>query len=489
VTVSSVSSRAGKATTAPTFRAGGRIPSAAGSPADGGSAATPGRSDALPWPVTLFLVSLTIPWIVPLGPLNMPTYRFVLLLTLPSSFLAWTGGKAGPIRTEDIAFMLFCAWAAISLFIAHGGAAIETAGTTFIDTMGAYMLARCFVRNAEQFRRAVLLAVKLIVILLPFAIYEWITGNKPLLDIFGVIFPTVDVTKMTPRMGFWRVQGPFSHSILYGGFCGSFLALTAAVVRPGLMRGLTVGAVGLAAVLSMSSAPMAGVVVQSALMTWNKVLGSIEARWKLLWALVFACYLVIEFGSNQTPVNFYISYFTFDPQSGWYRTQIWEWGSLSVANHPLFGIGLGDWVRPSFMAGDSVDNFWLLTAMRFGLPAFLLFAAACLAIWLPLARKNKLPGEILPYRTAYLICMTSVALVGTTVHYWGSSYVSIMFLIGIGVWMLDVPAAVGEPRPSASDPSGGTQSRRPARRTANIRGRPLVRSPGETAGPFSRIDS
>ena len=67
---------------------------------------------------------------------------------------------------------------------------------------------------------------------------------------------------------------------------------------------------------------------------------------EVLWCLGFLAYLVIKFGSNQTPVQFYISRFTFNAQTGWYRLAIWEYGSASVLNHPLFGIGFADWTRP-----------------------------------------------------------------------------------------------------------------------------------------------
>lgn len=401
----------------------------------------------LPWPVTLFLVGLVIPWVIPIGPLNVSVYRLVLMATLLPSLVMWASGKAGRIRAPDICLFLYCGWAAFTLAKAHGAASvIEPAGIFFVETMGAYLLARCYIRDSEDFEHVIALVAKLVVLLLPFAVYEWLTGSKPILSIFSAVFPTVEVTMMTPRAGFWRVQGPFAHSILFGVFCGSVFALTHLVAGRGrhpVSRGLLTALVAVTAFLSMSSAPIAGLVIQGALMSWNRLLRFYANRWKLLFALMLAVYLVIEFGSNQTPINFYISHFTFDHHTGWFRIWIWQYGSASVLNHPLFGIGLGDWVRPKWMAPDSVDNFWLLTAMRHGLPALVLMMGAYLWIMLAVGFKAKLDERLENHRLAYLLCMAAFLFVGSTVYLLGAVYAWFFFLLGSGVWLLDVKTADG----------------------------------------------
>ena len=39
---------------------------------------------------------------------------------------------------------------------------------------------------------------------------------------------------------------------------------------------------------------------------------------------------------------------------------------------------------------------------------------------------------------AYLIVMMSFFVVGWTVHFWGMAYIWFLFLLGSGVWLLDV---------------------------------------------------
>lgn len=399
------------------------------------------KQERLVWPLKLFLIGLMVPWAIPIGPLALSVYRIVLLIAVIPCLLAWLRGRAGPKRLADFGFLLFCSWAAIAFFVVQGvEESIEPAGILFIETMGAYMLARVCIRTPQDFSRMVLFVAKAIVCMMPFAIYEWLTGTNLILLMFGTVYKTETIVVMPPRMGLWRVQGPFSHTILFGTFCGSMLALAGMATIGRLSpkaRAILAGLVGFTALLSMSSAPIGGLLFQLILLMWNKALGGFAGRWKLLWAIVFAGYLLIEFGSNQTPVQFYISHFTFEQQTGWYRIWIFDYGSASVANHPLFGIGLGDWERPVWMPESSVDNFWLLMAMRHGLPAFLLMTLSWLHIWFSVAKHKSLDPTVDACRIAYLICMATFVFVGSTVHFWGAVYAWFFFLGGSGVWILD----------------------------------------------------
>src|SRR5262249_41143458 len=150
--------------------------------------------------------------------------------------------------------------------------------------------------------------------------------------------------------------------------------------------------------------PIAAVAVQAALIMWGALFRKSRYGWRFLWCLFLASYLAIALASNQTPIQFYISHFTFDPQTGWYRQLIWEFGSASVLNHPLFGIGFSDWVRSSWMT-TSVDMFWLLNTMRFGIPGGLLLVSSFFAVFLGVSFRKGLDERLVLYRTAYLITM------------------------------------------------------------------------------------
>jgi hypothetical protein len=89
-------------------------------------------------PVKLFLVGLILPWIIPLGSLNLSAYRIVLLVAFVPCSVLWMQGRAGRIRLPDLGLMLFNLWAAVGLAVVHGvGPAIQLGGMLFIEGMGS----------------------------------------------------------------------------------------------------------------------------------------------------------------------------------------------------------------------------------------------------------------------------------------------------------------------------------------------------------------
>jgi O-antigen ligase len=316
--------------------------------------------------------------------------------------------------------------------------------------MGAYLLARCFIRDAADFRGMVLVATTVVLVLSPFAIYEWLTGGKPILQALSAVFPTVEPTMME-RSGFWRVQGPFSHSIEFGLFCTSIVAMTHLAWghnRSLFSRWLLTASVAGTAILSMSSAPISCLVFQVMLIGYNSLLCRYRSRWTILWSIAILGFLAVQLGSNQGAVKFFISHFTFDPQTGWWRLAIWDFGSDSVLNHPLLGIGLTDWQRPRWMASASVDNFWLVTAMRYGIPSLVFLFGSCIWITLAIARAKSADRTVEICRLAYLVCMATFLFVGATIHFSHAIYAWFMFVLGSGAWLADTkrPEVARAPR-------------------------------------------
>ncbi|HEU0221891.1 MAG TPA: hypothetical protein VFR34_06730, partial [Paracoccaceae bacterium] len=209
----------------------------------------------LPRIVLLFLIALVIPVILKLGPLTLSVYRLLLLLALLPCLMIWLSGRAGRIRTADIALLVLCFWSALSIVIVHGaGAAIEPSGILFIETMGAYLVARCFIRDAESFRLMVVTLFRIVAIMLPFALYESVTGHNIMRAVFAAFFPVGYDIWMEPRWGLDRVQGPFEHPILFGVFCGALFGLVHYVLGFGqsTFRRLNRAAIiGLATLLSL----------------------------------------------------------------------------------------------------------------------------------------------------------------------------------------------------------------------------------------------
>ena len=151
----------------------------------------------------------------------------------------------------------------------------------------------------------------------------------------------------------------------------------------------------------------------------------------------------------------------------------------NVMGSPIFGIGLNDWARPSWMHSGSFDNFWLLQAMRYGIPSFVFLALAIAASIWSITRAQGLSFGQKQCRTAYMVALTGLLFTLATVHVWGSTSVFFMFYIGAGVWI----AQAGETAAAEEEPEPG-----PRRGTARPRSAPRARGAaaapeGETPAP------
>ncbi|WIY54207.1 O-antigen ligase domain-containing protein [Devosia sp. YIM 151766] len=408
-----------------------------------GSEKAAGESNRWPaWPIVLLVVALVVPWQVTVGPIDLSMHRIALIVLAVPCLASWGSGKAGPIRVPDLLLIFYCMWCSIALIAVHGANAVGSGGVLFAETFISYLVGRCYVRSAADFRASVRVLFLVVSAMLPFAIVETVTGNKAMLDLFATVLPTVAPTVTELRLGFMRVQGPFDHPILFGVFCGGIVAITHGVLgrdtsfaRRWVMT-LIVVATGM---MSWSSGPLLSIGLQIALLAWSFIFRNIAARWRILWAIAFFAYLVLEVASNQ-PVPQLLTRFAFDPWTAYYRLLIWNYGWDSISLHPLFGTGFGEWVRPAWMP-PSIDMFWIVPAIRHGLPAFISLLTAVVWLLVSIGLSSTDDRKTADYKTAYLISITSFIVAGFSVHFWNSTYVLFLFLLGSGMWMLDAETA------------------------------------------------
>jgi hypothetical protein len=398
------------------------------------------RGKKISWPVFLFLLSLAVPWVIYVGPLRMSLYRFVLIVMILPCLSMWVVGKAGRKRIADIALMLFWIWCALSFIMNNGLAAtVAPSGMAFIETLGAYLLARCYIRDAEDFYNTIQLLFWIVLFLLPFAIIECLTGHNILRALFDVVFPSRPDAPLV-RGALTRVQSVFDQPILFGVFTGSIVALVYLVLgyqKSFFQRVVRTGIVAGTSLLSLSSGPLASIVCQLFLLLWNGLLATIKFRWIILIGLSVLLYSAIELAANRSALEIIVSFILFDPASYWFRRLIFQYAWASALNHPLYGVGLNEWERPETML-LSIDNFWLIQAVTHGLPAAFLLLLNFFSIALATAFKKGLSAKLIEYRTGFLITMSAFFLVGWTVSFWDHAYVLYLFLIGSGVWIMDV---------------------------------------------------
>ena len=394
-------------------------------------------------PVAFFFFGMLLPTAVSLnlGGLRLSVYRIVLILMFVPMLVMLLSGRAGRMTVFDALVAAHCAWALMAL-IKWGGLAqgIESGGIYIVEFAGAYLLGRIFIRSCEDFAAMARAYVALVVGMLVFTIPEALTSVHILHDTISAVFGGPPAPFIEQRMGLERTFGPFDHPILYGVFSASAFSLAYFVVaerRLLNMGGMAqVAGVGVATFMSASGGPYVVLMMQGFVAAWQRVLGRVHGRWAALFALFAATYVAIDLFSTRTPFHVFVNYFTFSKQSAYNRILIFEYGTAEVARHPLFGIGLGDWERPAWMS-DSMDNFWLVVAVRYGLPALAFLVALLLGLVWTAGRRKDLPEDWRRARHAWAFTLFGISVAAATVHLWNALFVLFVFLIGAGAWLAD----------------------------------------------------
>ena len=308
------------------------------------------------------------------------------------------------------------------------------------------------VRSAEDYRWFFQAYFVMLLILLPFAFFEMMTGRPLLSELFSMI---TRVTPRTPevRNSVFRAGVSYPHPIHWGLVASLMFAQAWLIWRDDTKaRNLRAGVAMACTVTAMSSAPLLGLATQIGLIIWGRVTGN---RWMLLVTMFATVFFALELLSNRGPVILFIETMTLDSETAWWRVYIWQYGSLSVMNHPVFGIGLEDWERPEWLAG-TVDNFWLLTAMRYGLPAIIfLVLGLAWTVW-KIARMRDLSTADKKAREGYLIGFVALCFALSTVHAWGAPSVLVTFYFGMGAFLFTggARAAQESDAKGPADPAG-----------------------------------
>lgn len=397
----------------------------------------------LHWVVGLFVGMLILPPEAgfSVGTVFLSPQRLVLLTALLPSIGMLLAGRGGAIRFCDHLIVMHALWALITFIVNHGvEQGMKSGGIYSVEILGPYLLARIFVRDLQSFRSLVSVLTGVVISMALFTVPEALTGKHVLRDLFRALLGDAPLeVEREPRLGLTRAYGTFQHPILYGVFCSSALALSWYVLLGGspARRAWRSGAIIIATFMSVSSGALLAIVVQIMAATWDLTTSQLRSRWITLCVALSASYAVVEVLSNRDASTVFISYLTLNPATGYTRQVIWDYGSAEVWRNPVFGLGFHDWHRPEWMHSSSVDNFWLLTTMRHGLPGFLTLAGGLAYIIIRVARAKIVNRQLQACRAGWLICMVALSTAAATVHFWGSALTFYCFLLGSSMWLLD----------------------------------------------------
>ena len=399
-------------------------------------------------PIKLYFVAIALPVYFQAGPLLMSGVRALLIVLIIPICINLLAGKYGRILLTDILFFLFSVWIIITLSINSPASALSFGGSVAVEFFGGYLLARAYIRSAQDMAAMCRILFYVVLFTIPFALYEGQTGRAFIPELIRKLPGLNSVEDFYNelagrRLGLERAQVIFAHPIHYGLFCSTAFSLTVVGLQnlfTKLQRCVAGALICFAAFLSLSSGAILPLFLQSGFILWSVGLWSVKSKWFILLGLITLCYVTIDLLSNRTPIDVFMTYATFSPGNAYWRKSIFEWGMKNVWANPFVGIGLNNWFRPWWMFVDSVDNFWLLSAMRYGIIGFAMLAIGFfLPIWNIAWRKIDEKSPAWPFRRAWIITFIGLTLTLSTVDVWATMFAHVAFLFGAGMWFLTTP--------------------------------------------------
>ena len=407
-------------------------------------------------PVLLYLLAFILPIGFQLGTLNMTTLRVFLIVMIIPVMIKLLAGKYGKVIITDILFTLHVFWMAVALWVNSPDQAVLQVGSVGMEFLGGYFIGRAYIRTPAAFAALCRAVILLVLCTIPLALHETLTGRPLIIEILRKLpgITSFGIVNADKRMGLERVQAVFAHPIHYGLFCSVAFSLSLVALKgtvSDMRRFVMSFAIATAGFLALSSGALTALAMQFGLIAWATMFKGFKGRWWLLVALFALGYITIDLLSNRSPLKVFMTYATFSAHNAYWRSIIFDWGLANVigsaekgiGGSPFFGIGMNEWIRPSYMNSGSMDNFWLVMAVRFGLPGFLLLALGYAVIIFRIMRRNFEGDERLTLlRRAWVFTFLGLTFTLCTVHVWTNIYSFVFFMFGAGVWLITaVPGA------------------------------------------------
>ena len=395
-----------------------------------------------PTPIIFLLLCFLCPTEFSLfvGEIRLPPHRIALLALIPFAVFRILTRSDTRLRVFDGVILAFGAWLLlVYTYHGHGLNGFIYGGSLALETTASYLIARAWVRDAETLRQTLKVALAVVVLAALIALPETLFGRNFTHDLLAKLTGYHHPTSVHTRLGLTRAYGTFDHPIHYGTFCAALLAMFWYAERRTFNRVKRSAIVSGAAFLGLSSAPILCLLVQGGLIAWERLTRGISARAWLTLAAICGGYFVVALLATRSPVAILATGLTLDSSTGFYRLIIWEHGFNTVMAHPILGIGLADWARPSWMASDTIDSFWLLTAMRSGIPSVLLLVTGLMLLVSAINKRGvrNRSAFVRGLSRGWLFSLIALCFIATTVHFWNVSLTFFFFFIGLAGALAD----------------------------------------------------
>lgn len=383
--------------------------------------------------IPLILIAVALPGAQRIAVLTLD-FTFIRIVILATLILAALRGHTRGLQlgTPDLLISLWVCWGVIAGGILSGGFSGVIAGIGgAIDTLGAYLIGRTYIRSLADLRRLIVWLSIIAIPMLAFFLVEQFTGR----NLFGFFGGVPEETII--RNGRMRAQGPFSHPIMAGVFWASLLPCIGAlwIARAGSRPALVISilCMGLIVVNTASSTPIMAVLFG----IFGMALFPLRRYLRLLVTGVFVAMLGLHM-VMEMPIWHLISRIDLSNGStGWHRYNLIqqsinhfnEWWAFGTKATGHWGWGLQD-----------ITNQYILEGVSGGLLQMLLFVALLTCIFLRIGRKLRQTRS----RAAYWLLWA----VGVTLFVHCMSFLAVSYfgqLVCLFYLFLGSTVAVSEP--------------------------------------------
>jgi|GEM_PF-616376 len=408
---------------------------------------------------------------VTISGLSFYVYR-VLLYALAPIILRRAYLNLHRFNWWDLAILASALMLPVSIWVNNSFAeALESGMSVTIDLALTYLLARSTIRTTRDFQAFLIMMAPGLALAGLTLMVESLSREFIVRPVMASIFGSSEIVgvKYYYRLGLLRAYGPFSHPILAGLHLGVFLSMFWFAVKNPTYRflGLAAGAMGF---FTLSSGALIAIGISAGLIAYHRVQQLVVGlNWKHFFILAIVGLIILQFGSQNGAVSVVSRYLTFDSATASYRIGIWDYGTISVQNHPLFGVGLNEWERAQWMmVHDTIDAHFLWMAVRFGLPASLLLFVSSIAIMFKLGQRvSELPLSVeRETRVGIIIALFAIVLMMFTVTLFGSTQIIFYITLGGAASLASANIVVRRASVERTEPA------EPAPQTASFSGKP-----------------
>lgn len=389
---------------------------------------------------------------------NIYPPRLVELLALPWLIQVFARGLF-PYRFVDLAMIAAASWMVFSFGVFYGsGDGLRRGIPLALDTLVPYLIARYCIRDITDLRRLLVMTAPAFFAAGLGMALESLTHihlvKPPFIAVFGALADYEGGVAVGEgglirevRLGLLRSAGPFTHPIIAGVVMASLLPIYFWSGLRGWPRLIGVIA-GCCAVFSVSSGAfmMLLIILAFVAFDWIQRRSSFLTWGHFTFGLTFLAIMGELVTKNG--IIAVIGRYTLNPATASYRALIWDYGSESVKKHPWFGIAFSDYERPDWMIG-SVDNHWLLLAIRHGIFVPMMVGLVVVIAMMGLMRLNKMTeGRDRKLYLALAISLFSASFTGFTVAFFGGPLTWYLILLGMGMSLGTMASRSARQRPA-----------------------------------------